>query len=105
MDCVELDITTLEQLYQAYMGRVQSGGLYFPSQTLWPLGTELLCRFRLPQQANWHEYVGRVVWVNPQTTSHADKGVGVAFGDSAFKPPIEQLLADRLATSKLTSTL
>ncbi|SDJ71149.1 type IV pilus assembly protein PilZ [Ferrimonas sediminum] len=107
MERLHCQFANANQLYLAYMGFLSEGGLFFPSLSPWQLGQRVCASYRLPDDPQEHRFDGVVVWLNPVADKERPQGVGVRFGDdhSRHRHRIEQVLADQLSSTQLTSTL
>ncbi|USD39559.1 MULTISPECIES: PilZ domain-containing protein [Ferrimonas] len=107
MERLQCQFANANQLYLAYMGFLSEGGLFFASLSPWQLGQSVSVSYRLPNDPLEYRFEGVVVWVNPVADKERAQGVGVRFGadHSSHRHRIEQVLADQLSSSQLTSTL
>lgn len=81
---LSFEIRDRAALYGAYMPFLTHGGLFIPTQTLYPLGTELFLLLSLLDAPEKFPTAARVVWATPPQAQGARKpGLGVAFSDSA----------------------
>lgn len=81
---LSFEIKDRAALYGAYMPFLTHGGLFIPTQTLYPLGTELFLLLSLLDAPEKFPTAARVVWATPPQAQGARKpGLGVAFSDPA----------------------
>ena len=72
------------------------------------LGEGILVQYQLPQDNNFYQFSGTVVWSNPQGASGGRPvGVGVKIesDDQIHRQRIEKLLASELNSDDLTCTM
>ncbi len=97
-------------LYRSYMGFLQHGGLFAPTNDKFQMGDEVLLAANLPEFNEPKFLRTSVVWINSAPTSTGQpKGVGLAFGKDeesvAIKQAIEELLPGLLLSERTTYTL
>ena len=105
---ISLEIRDRAALYGAYMPFLIHGGLFIPTQTLYPLGTELSLLLSLLDAPEKFPTAARAVWRTPAGAQGGRKaGLGVAFTepDSPARCYIERQLAWLKADDRPTQTL
>ena len=105
---LSLEIRDRAALYGAYMPFLTHGGLFIPTQTLYPLGTELFLLLNLLDAPEKFPTAARVVWRTPLGAQGGRKaGLGVAFTepDCPARSYIERQLAGLKADERPTHTL
>ena len=72
------------------------------------LGEEMLVQYQLPEDNNFYQFSGKVVWSNPVGASGGRPvGVGVKIesDEQVHRQRIEKLLASELNSEDLTCTM
>jgi type IV pilus assembly protein PilZ len=107
---INLIIPDKPALYRSYMGFLQYGGLFAPTNDKFQMGEEVLLAANLPEFNEPKFLRTKVVWINSATTSTGQpQGVGLAFGKDeesiGVKQAIEDLLPGLLLSERTTYTL
>ncbi len=105
---LSIEVKDRAALYNAYMPFLTHGGLFIPTQTLYPLGTELFLLLSLLDAPEKFPTAAQVVWATPLKAQGARRsGLGVAFTDpdSPARRYIERQLAGLGDSERPTYTL
>ncbi len=108
MERVSIRFDNLHQLYRAYMPFISPAGLFVNMSRPVNLGEEMLVQYQLPEDNNFYQFAGKVVWSNPAGASGGRPvGVGVKIGsdERLHRRRIEKLLAGELDSDDLTCTM
>lgn len=105
---VVVNLTSKDELYEAYMPFLQNGGLFLPTRGHFRLGQELSLMLNLMNEPEKIPVTAQVVWITPQG-AHGRRaaGIGIQFSnDQVFlRDKIETYLAGRLNSQHPTHTL
>lgn len=103
-----VNLTTKDELYEAYMPFLQNGGLFLPTRGNFRLGQELSLMLNLMNEPDKIPITAHVVWITPQG-AHGRRaaGIGVQFSDDqiSLRDKIERYLAGSLNSQHPTHTL
>ena len=96
------------ELYQRYMGFVENGGLFIPTDKRYRLGDDIFILLTLPaDEMEKIPVAARVIWIAPKKgQSNRAHGIGVQFRDNGIaRDKIEVQLVGMLASDKPTYTM
>ena len=80
MESIYLEYENEMDLYESYMPFFTKGGLFFRTDELYPMGTELTLHVILPDSLESACVKAQVSWLTPDGTQNGnDMGVGVSF--------------------------
>ncbi|GLP98083.1 PilZ domain-containing protein [Paraferrimonas sedimenticola] len=99
---------TVEHLYRAYMPFISPAGLFITTRESYQMEQKVSIAYRLPGSATTHEFQGTVCWINPLGAQGGrPQGIGVRIDSDVelHKSQIENLLAAKLSSGELTSTI
>ena len=108
MERVSIRFDNLHQLYRAYMPFISPSGLFINMSKPLSLGEQMLVQYQLPEDNNFYQFSGKVVWSNPVGASGGRPvGVGVKIesDEQVHRQRIEKLLASELNSEDLTCTM
>jgi len=82
---VKYVISEAMELNLSYMPFIKNGGLFVPTDQIYPLGTLLTLELKLPEKKESIFIDGKVMWITPKNAlHHITAGVGIQFsGDKA----------------------
>lgn len=105
---LSLNIKEKAVLAAAYMPFIRHGGLFVPTNKMFPLGAEVFMLLTLPDDSEKIPVAGKIVWITPpRAQGTRARGVGIQFSDpeEIAKARIENSLASVLNTEKPTHTM
>lgn len=105
---LSLTIKDKAVLYAAYMGFVQNGGLFIPTNKVYQLGEEVFLLLNLMDEPEKVPVAGKVIWVTPRgAQGNRAAGIGVQFTDQddSARSKIETYLAGSLKSDRPTHTM
>jgi len=109
VDIVRLMLPSKEELYEAYMPYLKSGGLFVPTKKDYSLGDEVIILLKLMDEPMKISVEGSVAWVTPVgAQGNRMAGIGVEFkGDNAVevRSKIEAYLGGLLQAEDTTRTM
>ena len=108
MERVSIRFENLHQLYRAYMPFIKPAGLFINMSKPLALGEGILVQYQLPEDNNFYQFSGSVVWSNPIGASGGRPiGVGVKIESDhqVHIQRLEKLLASELSSDDLTCTM
>ena len=80
MESIYLEYENEMDLYESYMPFFTRGGLFFRTDELYEMGTELTLYIRLPDSLESACVNAQVSWLTPNGTQNGhDMGIGVSF--------------------------
>ena len=105
---LSVSIKDEETLYEHYMGFVQGGGLFVPTNKSYELGEDVFFLLDIYLRSDPIPMSGEVIWVTHQgSASFKQQGVGVQLSEdhADFKVDIEQALTGTVHSHKPTLTM
>ena len=106
---MSLAIRERSALAAAYMGFVEGGGMFIPTNRAASLGDEVYAILTLLDEPDKIAVPGRVCWVTPAGITGRPQGIGIQFARNeageAAKVRIETLLSAELVLARPTHTL
>jgi len=82
VESIYLEYESDMDLYESYMPFFTHGGLFFRTEDLYDMGTELTLHVLLPDSLEFSCVKAQVSWVTPYNAQNGnDMGVGVCFTD------------------------
>ncbi|GLS84641.1 PilZ domain-containing protein [Paraferrimonas haliotis] len=99
---------SVEQLYRAYMPFISPVAMFVSTNDSYQMEQKLTVAYRLPGSATTYEFEGSVCWINPLGSQGGrPQGVGIKVESDIelHKSQIENLLAAKLNSGELTSTI
>ena len=81
--CLHYKFETIEQLRDEYLPFFINGAILIPSQDQYELNTEIILEIVLPHDTQSHRFIGKVIWVTPQTDYDIEPSVGIQFCQTA----------------------
>jgi type IV pilus assembly protein PilZ len=80
MESIYLEYENEMDLYESYMPFFSKGGLFFRTDELYEMGTEITLHVILPDSLEALSVITQVSWVTPDGTQNgSDMGIGVSF--------------------------
>ncbi len=78
---IDVDLSSYGNYYLSKLANLSPGGAFIRTFSVYPIGTELTLRFRLPNDTQAIEAEGEVAWnyTQPGDTDANATGVGVMF--------------------------
>ncbi len=78
---IEIDLGTYEKYFLTKLENVSIGGAFIRTRTMYPVGTEMDLKFKLPDDHEAIDVKGEVVWTydQPGNREPNSSGVGVKF--------------------------
>jgi type IV pilus assembly protein PilZ len=105
---LQLDLRDNASLYLAWMGFVEGGGLFIPTEDGYNLGDTVFVRVRMTD-AGTKGVAGKVVWVTPKgALKPRERGIGIQIGRQdrgELQRETERRLAGTLTSGRPTQTL
>ena len=106
---IRLSFSDVRSLYQAYMPFLIGCGVFYATDDIYPMGTDVFVFLELPEDMGKHAVAGRVVWSNPPKP-HMKRvpGIGIQLRGKnveKIKEIIENKLASQLKAGLPTATL
>ncbi len=106
---LSLTIRDKNALYAAFMGYVNGGGLFIPTNKKYKLGDEVFMLLSLMGETERIPVAGTIVWMTPiGAEGSRSNGVGVQFNDQdggAARAKIENYLAGSADSGRPTHTM
>lgn len=104
-----LTIKDKNVLYTVYMGFLQDGGIFIPTNKPFKLGQQVQMHLGLMNEKDKYPVIGKVVWITPKgAQGNRAPGIGVQFNGEAgivVRSKIETYLAGIQSSEKQTHTL
>ncbi len=105
---LHLDLRDRDRLYMAWMGFIQGGGLFVPTDGDYRLGDEVFVRVDMPDTGS-KGIAGTVVWITPKgALKPREPGIGIRISSQdrgELQHQAETLLAGLQASDRPTQTL
>ena len=106
---IRLSFSDIRSLYQAYMPYLHGCGIFYATNDIYPMGTDVFVFLELPEDMGKHAIAGRVVWVNPpKNQMKRVPGVGIQLRGKnveKIKEIIEAKLGSQIKAGLPTATL
>jgi type IV pilus assembly protein PilZ len=108
MESIYLEFENEIDLYESYMPFFTQGGLFFRTDELYEMGTELTLYIILPDSLESACVKAQVSWVTPSETQNGnDMGIGVSFIEDSgdINQQIERAIARLLVSNTPTLSM
>ncbi|WP_046205859.1 PilZ domain-containing protein [Acinetobacter radioresistens] len=100
---IQVNIPDRATLQASYMGFVQGGGLFIPSQQPVKMGEEVFVLATLPGQAQKVPLTGKVIWISRKQNGIRPQGFGIQLSGEKgiyYRSEVEKLLAGSLTSDR-----
>jgi type IV pilus assembly protein PilZ len=106
---LQLAIRDKAALHAAYMGFIDGGGLFVPTNRAAQLGDDVFAIVSLPDDQARLPIPGKVCWITPAGVPGRQQGIGMRFANNEAgeqaRMRIEKLLTGSLTSTRPTHTL